>query len=135
MSRISNIAFAILRFAYGGFFAAISAFSIFSLVQGRGNPFLPELSGIAAQFQVAMEATGFLVPIMLACFLVGGIALFFHRTAPLGIALLAPFVIVIFFYHLMLTGNWPWGTIWAAGLAILAWRYRRAFVPLWNYRD
>ena len=135
MNRCLGAGIAAFRIAYGGFFLVTSLIAIRSLVRGMGNPFVPDLSGVAEQFQAAMASTGFLVPIMLGCFAIGGLALLFHRTAPLGIVLLAPFIVVIFFYHLMLTGNWPWGTIWAAGLALLAWRYRRAFVPLWSYRD
>jgi hypothetical protein len=34
-----------------------------------------------------------------------------RRTAPLGIAMLAPVVAVIFLFHLVLTGNWIQGTL------------------------
>jgi hypothetical protein len=51
--------------------------------------------------------------------------------APLGSVLLAPIVIIIFFFHLAVTGSWPWGAlIW---LTALAWYFRRGFDQLWNY--
>jgi hypothetical protein len=64
---------------------------------------------------------------------VGGLALILHRTAPLGLVLLAPSVGVIFLFHLMLTGSVVWGTEWALGLVLLAWHYRSAYTALWNY--
>lgn len=56
-----------------------------------------------------------------------------HRTAPLGIVMLAPVVVVIFLFHVVLTGNWPWGTLNLAWIAGLGWRYRRGFTALWTY--
>ncbi len=46
--------------------------------------------------------------------------------------MLAPVVVVIFFFHLVLSGNWIWGTcnlVWFTGLA---WYYRRALTALWD---
>ncbi|MBY6217579.1 hypothetical protein [Qipengyuania aquimaris] len=63
-------------------------------------------------------------------FILGGLALAVKRTAPLGIIILAPFVAVIFFYHLLLGGSAAWATGWAGGLLLLAWHHRSAFVPL-----
>jgi hypothetical protein len=72
---------------------------------------------------------------MLACFVLGGSALLSSRTAPLGIVILAPSVVVIFFYHLLLGGSPAWGTFWAAGLLLLAWRFRDAFAGLVTFSD
>jgi hypothetical protein len=73
-------------------------------------------------FQRAFTESHFMDPLLaVACFLGGG-ALLVHRTTPLGIAMLAPVVVVIFLFHLLLTGNWIWGAfnlIWFTGLT---WR-------------
>ncbi|MCA0911245.1 hypothetical protein [Qipengyuania gaetbuli] len=122
----------VFRIAYGGFFAVIGAWGSVALFRGQGNPFLSG-EGPGPDFQAAMEATGFLVPTMLGLFVVGGLALSIERTAPLGVILLAPFVTVIFFYHLLLGGSAIWGFGWAIGLVILAWRYRSGFGGLVNY--
>jgi hypothetical protein len=53
-----------------------------------------------------------------------GGALFFRRTAPLGIVILTPLVTIIFFFHLMITPDWWWGSLNLVWLAVLAWRYR-----------
>lgn len=126
---IARFAWSALRIAYGGFFAVVGAWGAISLARGEGNPFVSG-SGPGPDFQEAMEATGFLVPLMLAMFILGGLALAVRRTAPLGIILLAPFVAVIFFYHLLLGGSAAWAFGWASGLLLLAWHHRSAFVPL-----
>jgi hypothetical protein len=46
-------------------------------------------------------------------------ALCFVRTAPLGIVLLAPLAIIIFFFHLIITHSYLWGALNLAWL--LAW--------------
>lgn len=59
----------------------------------------------------------------------------FNRTAPLGIVLLAPFIVVILFTHLMLNGNPPFGILLAVLLGLFAWQFRDAYQPMWNYRN
>ena len=77
-----------------------------------------------------MKATGFFNPLLMVDYALGGGALLFRRTAPLGLALLAPSVGVIFLFHLKLTGNVAWGGGWALAWALLAWRYRAGFTGL-----
>ena len=68
----------------------------------------PHLEPAAQAFWSAIEATGFMVPLLGACYFVGGLLLWMRRTAPLGLALM----------H---------GT--------LHWVCRRAFAPLWSYGE
>ena len=105
-------------------------------VAGEG-PHLPTASTAAlvdaTAFEAALAQTGFMNPLLcLGCFLGGG-ALLFRRTAPLGIALLAPLVVIIFCFHLFMTKSYLWGTLNLLWLAALAWRYRRGFDQLWHY--
>lgn len=130
----TRLAISVFRIAYGGFFLVVGLYGGYSVFSGGGNPFAPD-PGPAADFQNALEATGFVVPLMLACYVIGGTALLFSRTAPLGIILLAPFVAVIVFYHLFLGGSALWAGLWGAGLLLLAWRYRDAFTPLVRFSD
>lgn len=113
----------IFRFGYGAFFALVGLYGSFSLLSGAGNPFSVE-PGAGAAFQEALDETGFIVPVMLACYVVGGFALMFARTAPAGIVILAPFVVVIFFYHVSLGGSVTWAIFWLAGLLYLAYVFR-----------
>lgn len=59
----------------------------------------------------------------------------FNRTAPLGIVLLAPFVVVILFTHLMLNGSSLFGILLASLLGVFAWQFREAYRPMWNYKN
>jgi hypothetical protein len=70
--------------------------------------------------------------VCLAC-LVGGGAMLFRRTTPLGIVILAPLVIIIFCFHMVITKSYLWGALNLVLLAANAWRFRRGFDPLWNY--
>jgi len=94
-----------------------------------------ELAPGAIAFQKALTESLFMDPLLAVTCLFGGAALLFRRTAPLGIAMLAPLVVVIFLFHLVLTGNWMWGTLNLAWFAGLAWCYRAAFTTLWTYTE
>jgi hypothetical protein len=101
---------------------------------GRGAAHQETASGAIA-FQKALTESHFMDPLLaIACF-VGGGALLSHRTAPLGVAILAPVVAVIFLFHIVLTGNWMWGTLNLVWFAGLAWWYRKAFTSLWAYSE
>jgi hypothetical protein len=99
---------------------------------GRGAAHQETVFGAIA-FQKALTETHFMDPLLAIACLFGGVALLIRRTAPLGIVILAPVVVVIFLFHLVLTGNWMWGTLNLLWFAGLAWYYRRAFIPLCNY--
>lgn len=55
--------------------------------------------------------------------------------ALLGMVLLTPFVVGIFFTHLLLDGSVIWGTAHLALLVLLAWQFRSAYRPLWTHTD
>jgi len=119
------------RWLYGGYFIYTAVMIGRTLwIGGKG---VQQPTPEAKAFYDALHATGFLYPLMGITFGAGGLALLLHRTAPLGLALLAPSVGVIFLFHLMLTGNVVWGAEWALGLILLAWHYRSAYTGLWNY--
>ena len=101
---------------------------------GRGAAHLETASGAIA-FQRALTESHFMDPLLAIACLFGGGALLSRRTAPLGIAILAPVVVVIFLFHLVLTGNWIWGTLNLVWFTGLAWLYRRGFTTLWAYSE
>lgn len=91
-----------------------------------------EVAAGAVAFQKALTESRFMDPLLaLTCF-VGGAALLIPRMTPLGIVVLAPVVAVIFLFHVVLSGNWMWGSLNLIWLGALAWRYRNAFSTLWN---
>ena len=98
---------------------------------GRGSAHQETASGAIA-FQKALTASHFMDPLLAIACLVGGGALLIRRTAPLGIEMLAPIVVAIFLFHLVMTGNWVWGTLNLVWFTGLAWYHRRAFTALWT---
>jgi len=101
---------------------------------GRGTVH-HEVSPSAAAFQLALAQSQFMDPLLSVACLLGGIALLVPRTSPLGIVILAPVVVAIFLFHLVLSGNWTWGSLNLVWFAALAWHFRRAFAPLWHYAE
>jgi hypothetical protein len=81
----------------------------------------------------AMAESGFLNPLLCLCCTVGGAALFLKRSSPLGLVILAPLVIIIFCFHMMITKDYWWGALNLALLLALIWRFRRGIEPLWSY--
>lgn len=127
------IAWRWLRWVYAAFYIIIGLQAALSLLG-----FLPKpdfnLSPENTAFQEALAKTGFIVPIMSLAYMVAGTALLFCRTAPLGIVLLTPFIVVIFFTNILLEAKWIWGTAHTLILIALAWHFRQAFRSLWNYQ-
>ena len=97
------------------------------------NDAVKDATHASTSLERAMAETGFMnILLCLACF-VGGGAMLFRRTTPLGIVILAPLVIIIFCFHMVITKSYLWGSLNLLLLAALAWQYRRGFDQLWNY--
>ena len=124
----------LVRYLFAAFYVLIGIQTALALLGIIPMPDF-DLSPRNAAFQAALGETGFIVPIMALVFVASGVLMFFQRTAPLGIVLLAPFVVVIFFTHLMLDGSPIWGTTHLALLALFAWQFRSAYRPLWSHYD
>ena len=123
----------ITRWIYAVLFLLMGAHSLLVyagiLPHNNGYPGSPEIKA----FTEVIFSTGFIGPIMSITYFSSGILMLFNRTAPLGIVLLAPFVVVILFTHLMLNGNPAIGIITALLLGVFAWQFRKAYQPMWNY--
>ena len=89
----------------------------------------------ATALEKAMAQSLFMNPLLCLCCLLGGGAMFLPRTTPLGIAILTPLVVIIFFFHMVITKSYAWGALNLVLLIALAWRFRRGFESLWNYRE
>ena len=127
-----KIALKLVRYLFAAFYVLIGIQTALALLGVIPAPEF-EMSPRNAAFQAALGETGFIVPLMALCFTAGGVLMFFDRTTPLGIVLVAPFVVAIFFTHLMLDGSATWGTAHLGLLALFAWQFRSAYRPLWNY--
>ncbi len=124
----------LLRWLYAAYFMYVGYAVLRGLLRGAVMH-IHQPNAAAQAFSDALEASGFMHPLLAACYLGGGLALLFHRTAPLGLAILGPPVAIILLFHIVLTGMLVWGASWAAVWLLMAWRYRRAFVPLLSYHD
>jgi len=96
-----------------------------------GGQHPPESVAAASRLTQALNDSGFMNPLLIAVLLVGGAAMLFDRSAPIGLVLLAPPIAIIACFHWFLTGNYLWGSIWPLWFALLAWHYRSVFARLW----
>lgn len=130
-SKIAGTALTVARVVYGLFFIIDGAIRVMSSIRGTPKPKFAQPA--AEAFNGPLFAAPFTDPLLGTSFIVAGLSLFFNRTAPLGVAILLPSMIVIFFFHLFLTGQIVWGAGHFLFVLFLLWVYRAAFTPLWNY--
>jgi hypothetical protein len=123
----ANRGWAAARILFGLFFLYAPMMVIVQF--GGQNP--PETVVAASDFALALDRTGFMNPLIIATMLMGGAALLFERSAPLGLILLGPSVVVIAGFHWFLTGDFIWGSVWPIWFALLVWHYRRVYSRLW----
>lgn len=120
--------FTVLRWLAGlnyVFVALIALFRIFPMPEGT------TAEGIA--FFAALHASKFMLPLLGLCFLAGGLCLLLDRTAPLGLILLAPPIVVIPLYNWLLERQpFTSGPFVVTIEILLAWYYWDRFKPLWN---
>jgi hypothetical protein len=132
-AKFRHVALRMASCIYGAFIFMDGTLRVINSVQGSPKPKFAQLS--AESFNHAIFANPFMDPLLGVSFMVAGLALFFNRTTPLGVAILMPSFVVIFFFHLFLTGQVVWGAGHLLFLLFLCWVYRRAFTPLWNYSN
>jgi hypothetical protein len=119
------------RILFGLFFIYAAVMVI--IVFGGTNP--PETVDAASDFARALDRTGFMNPLIIGSMLVAGSSLLLRRTAPLGLIILAPSIVVIACFHWFLTGKYLWGTIWPLWYGLLVWHFRQVFARLWAPSD
>jgi len=128
------IGWRLLRQIYGLYFFWLGFSSVLQLFR-----ILPDIdwhsymSEESSSFFTALEKARFVVPLLIFIWTTSGLAMMFYRTAPLGIALLAPVMVNIFLTDTVLDDIWPWALAHAAPLVALAWHFRVAYYPLWNW--
>lgn len=130
-AKFGRITLVIARCVYGIFIIVDGVLRVIGSIRGGPKPQFAQPA--AESFNHAVFAAPFMDPLLGVSFVVAGLALFFNRTAPLGVAILIPPIIVIFFFHLFLTGQVVWGAGHLLFVLFLLWVYRQAFRPLWNY--
>ena len=128
----SSVAVGFARWVFGLFYVAVG--TAWLVLAAMGKPFPQPINNAGEHaFVQALTASGFIDPLVAATNLIGGLLVLIRRTAPLGIAILAPVVVVIFLYHTILSGSAIVGSVQLIYLAVLAWLHRSAYRPLWQY--
>ncbi|HUY26676.1 MAG TPA: DoxX family membrane protein [Candidatus Binataceae bacterium] len=108
-------------------------FTIFGL-----NGFLhflpnPPMPDAAIHFFGALYATRYMLPLMFAAQVIGGVLLVAGIFVPLALVILAPIVVNIIFFHMFLApGGLPLALVVTLFELFLAWRHRAAFNPLFG---
>jgi hypothetical protein len=129
-----SIPWRIVRYLFAAYYWLVGVYLALSLAGIVPTPH-PKVSEASAAFQAALGKTGFMFPLLAFTYLAAACALCFQRTAPLGLLLLAPVAVVIFFTDTLLDSAWLFGTLNALALAALAWHFRAAYRPLFSYRS
>ncbi len=110
------------------------AFALLGLFHPMESP--PELAEGAKAFSRALQATGYMMPMIAIVQLVGGLMLLTNRFVPLALLLLAPFFLNSVLFHVFLerSGLLPSLVFTALELA-LAWAYRGVFAGVLKARN
>ena len=91
----------------------------------------PPLPGRAGEFIGALIGTGYLFTLVKAVEVSAGALLLAGRFVPLAITLLAPIVVNIVMFHLVLApGGYPMLAFLVGAELFLAWSYRTSFAPM-----
>jgi uncharacterized membrane protein YphA (DoxX/SURF4 family) len=95
----------------------------------------PPMSGPPAEFAGALIASGYVMLLVKGVEVVAGLLLLSNRFVPLALTLLAPIVVNIVGFHLVLApAGAPLALLVLTLELWLAWSYRRAFVPMLEAR-
>jgi hypothetical protein len=129
--RMKQFALTAVRSLFGLFFFSTGMWILVSVTTGLTRPPAQPTPGAAA-FMDALSATGFMDPLLALSFILGGGFVIFDRSAPLGLVILAPAVLVILLFHLVLSQQILVGITVAGVFLVLAWLYRGRLACLWR---
>lgn len=91
----------------------------------------PPTSARGVTFEEALQASGFLWPLLKTVNLVGALSLLSNIAPALGLALIAPVMTVIVFFHLVLNPQGiPVAVILVVLGSLLVWAYRDRYAAL-----
>jgi hypothetical protein len=94
---------------------------------------MPPMSGPPADFFGALFKTGYMIQLIFAAQVIGGVLVLAGVLVPLGLVILAPVIVNIFFFHLVLApSGLPLAMIVVILEVFMAWCYRDKFAPLFS---
>jgi putative oxidoreductase len=94
---------------------------------------MPAMSGPPADFFGALFHTGYMIRLIFAAQVIGGVLVLVGLFVPFALLILAPVVVNIFFFHFFLDpSGLPLALIVVILELFLAWTYREKFAPLFS---
>lgn len=121
MAAIARIAPTAARIVFGGVFLLFGLNGFFQFLPQ------PEPGAAAGAFLGALGATGYMFPLIKGVEVVAGVMLLTGRFVPLALVLLAPVVVNIVAFHLVLAPPNAVTFLVLTGELYLAWVYRASF--------
>ena len=92
---------------------------------------MPPMSGPPAELMGALAATGYMFPLIKGVEVIAGLLLLLGRYVPLALTLLAPIIVNIVAFHVVLApGSVGMMVLLISAELYLAWAYRDAFLPM-----
>ena len=129
---MKRVAETIFRGVFGLFYLAIGLYWIYLVSKGQGG--FPGFNEAEKALTSAMNNASFFQPAVIFSCVAGGALTLFYRTAPAGIIVLTPLIVMIFLYHAYLTQAYIHSSAQLLWLLALYWIYRRSFLPRVNNR-
>jgi putative oxidoreductase len=124
-----KVATTIVRLLLGLVFLVFGLNGFLHFIPNMGMP------APAVSFFGALAATGYMLPLIFATQIIGGLLLLLGVFVPLALALLAPVVVNIFLFHLYLVpGGLPLAAIVVLFELFLVSVHRAAFAPMLHAR-
>ena len=124
----------VLRWLFASYYLVAGLAVTLLLVGVIPTDDIPDFGKGINDLLAALFSTGYGMALLAATYTVSGGLILNNRTAHFGLITLSPVVLVIFLTHCFVEGGAPvWGTMHLAILLVLAWRYRQAYLPLFNF--
>jgi uncharacterized membrane protein YphA (DoxX/SURF4 family) len=129
MATILRIAPTVTRVLLGLVFVV---FGLNGFLRFMPDPSVPDKAGA---FLGALAATGYMFPLVKGVEVLGGTLLLANRFVPLALVLLAPNIVNIVLFHVMLApGGLPLASLVLALELLTAWSYREAYGSMLHAR-
>lgn len=93
---------------------------------------MPPMAEPAMNFVGALAATGYFFPVLKGAEIIGGALLLSGKAVPFALVWLAPIVLNIFLFHLLVAGGPAMAIVILALELFLAWSYRSAYKGLFK---
>jgi hypothetical protein len=116
-----------IRLLYGAFWLLII---IAPFLTGKAIPV--QVVPAARAMWEGLEASRFMIPLLGTCYGLGGLLVLVRRTAPVGLLILSPPLLVIVLFNALLIRTASAWVVLAPVHALLLWQYRADFRSLWN---